>query len=100
MKNLGKIIGRVCAGAVAASLIPFRFSRDKQTGAFKIGALLWAVKKTPGEDHDRYELELLPFVGSKQAAEGAEAPAEEAETPAEEAKAPAEEASAEESPVA
>ena len=82
MKNLGKIIGRVCAGAAAASLIPFHISWDRQTGAFRLGALLWAVKKTPEEGHDRYELELLPFVGSKEGTEKAETPA--AETAAEE----------------
>lgn len=78
MKNLCKII----AAAAAASLIPFCFSLDKETGAFKIGALLWTVRKTPGADHDRYDLDLFPFVGSRQAAEEAESPAEEA--PAEE----------------
>ena len=87
MKNLGKII----ACAAAASLVPFRFSLDRETGAFRIGALLWAVRKTPGADHDRYELDLFPFVGGKDPKTEAPAPAEEAEAPAEEAEAPAEE---------
>ena len=86
MKNLSKIIGRACVGARTASLLPYCVRKDKETGGFEVRSLLWAVKKIPGEERDRYVLDLLPFVGGK------EEPAEEAEAPVEEpVEAPAEE---------
>lgn len=100
MKNLGKIIGRVCAGALTVSLLPYRISKDKESGVFELRSLLWAVKKTPGQERDRYELELLPFLGGKEAAEETEAapeePAAAPEEPAAEPEEASEEATAEE----
>lgn len=78
MKALNKIIGRVCLSVVTASLVPYRIQKDKETGGFEVRSLLWAVKKTPGEERDRYVLDILPFAGKKEPAkEEAEAPAEE-----------------------
>ena len=77
MKNLGKIIGKICLGALAASLIPYHVKLDKETGAMEVGSLLWSVKKTPGEERDTYTFELLPLVGSKEAPTENEAPAAE-----------------------
>ena len=68
MKKLGKLIGRVCLGAAAASVLPYRFQMDKDTGSFEVGSLLWAVKKTPGRERDKYTIELLPLFGSKEEA--------------------------------
>jgi len=66
MSKLGKIIGGVALGALAASLIPYRFRKDKETGEFELGALLWGLKKTPGEEQDTYSIELLPFIGGSE----------------------------------
>ncbi len=66
MSKLGKFIGGAALGALAASLIPYRFQRDKETGAFELGALLWGLKKTPGEEQDTYTVELLPFLKSEE----------------------------------
>ena len=92
MNKLGKIIGKLTLGALAASVLPYRFQMDRDTGAFEVGSLLWAVKKTPGTERDTYTVELLPLFGGK------DEPAEEApvEVPAAE-EAPAEPA-AEEAP--
>lgn len=67
MKNPGKLIGRICLGALAASLLPYRIQIDTETGEFKVCAVLWSVKKTPGTEQDRYEFELLPLFGGKKA---------------------------------
>lgn len=66
MKNLTKIIGTLTLGAFAASLIPYRFKQDKETGAFELGAVLWALKKTPGEEQDTYTVELLPLLNKEE----------------------------------
>lgn len=65
MEKQEKIIGRVCLGALAAGLIPYRIEQDKETGAFDVGSLIWSVKKTVGEESDTYALELLPLLGGK-----------------------------------
>ena len=66
MKKLGKFIGKLTLGALAASVVPYRFQMDKATGSFEVGSLLWAVKKTPGRERDKYTIELLPLFGSKE----------------------------------
>ena len=75
MKKLGMILGGVCTGALAASLIPFRVKLDREKGAFEIGSLLWSLKKTPGEERDTYTFELLPLFGSAERKE-ADGPAQ------------------------
>lgn len=65
MKNLAKLIGTVTLGAFAVSMIPYRFKKDKETGAYEVGALLWSLKKTPGEEQDTYTVEFLPLLGGK-----------------------------------
>ena len=62
MSKLGKIVGGVALGALAAGLIPYRFRKDKETGEFELGALLWGLKKTPGDEQDTYTVELLPCI--------------------------------------
>lgn len=66
MKKLGKFIGKLTLGALAASVVPYRFQKDKDTGSFEVSSLLWAVKKTPGRERDKYTIELLPLFGSKE----------------------------------
>ncbi|MCD7802535.1 MAG: hypothetical protein LUH09_06495 [Clostridiales bacterium] len=90
MKKIVKVIGAAGAVALAASLIPYHFKSDKESGEMELGGLLWNLKKTPGEEEDTYTMELLPFIGK----EKEEAPAEEAAPAAEET--PAEDAAAEE----
>ena len=68
MKKLGKFIGKLTLGALAASVVPYRFRMDKDTGSFEVGSLLWAVKKTPGTEQDKYTIELLPLIGAKEEA--------------------------------
>ena len=65
MEKRNKIPGWVWLGALAAGLIPYRAKRDKETGAFDLGSLLWSVKKTPGEESDTYAFELLPLLGGR-----------------------------------
>lgn len=91
MKKIVKVIGAAGAVALAASLIPYHFKSDKESGEMELGGLLWNLKKTPGEEEDTYTMELLPFIGK----EKEEAPAEEAPA-AEEAAAEEEAAAAEE----
>ena len=57
--SIGKLIG----AALAAGMIPYRVKTDEETGSFEMGALLWTLKKTPGEEKDNYTIELLPFMG-------------------------------------
>ncbi|MCC8129509.1 MAG: hypothetical protein LIO51_06180 [Clostridiales bacterium] len=95
MKKIVKVIGAAGAVALAASLIPYHFKSDKESGEMELGGLLWNLKKTPGEEEDTYTMELLPFIGKeKEEAPAEEAAAEEAAPAAEEA--PAEDATAEE----
>ena len=72
MSKLARAIGTLTLGAFAASLLPYRFKRDKETGGYEIGALLWALKKTPGEEQDTYSLELLPLLGGNEKSDEAE----------------------------
>ncbi len=53
------VIGGYC---LAVSLIPYRFRKDED-GSFEVNALLWSVKKAPGEGKDTYTVELLPMLG-------------------------------------
>lgn len=62
MKKIVKIIGAAGAVALAASLVPYRFKSDKESGSYELGGLLWNLKKTRNEDEDTYTMELLPFV--------------------------------------
>ncbi len=95
MKKIVKVIGAAGAVALAASLIPYHFKSDKESGEMELGGLLWNLKKTPGEEEDTYTMELLPFIGKeKEEAPAEEAAAEEAAPAAEET--PAEDAAAEE----
>lgn len=87
-KNLfGKLLGAAGITALVASIVPFRFKSDKETGEFEVGGLLWNLKKTPGAEEDTFTMELLPFVDKEteeDTAAAAEAAAEEAAAPAEE----------------
>lgn len=96
MKKLSKIIGRICAGAFAASLIPYSVKRDKDTGTCEVRSLLWGLRVTPGEDKNHYTfaippsgLNYTPDAEAETAAEAAEAPeaenvcSQETEPPAE-----------------
>ena len=74
MKKLTKTLAIIGGAALAAGLTPYHFKSDKEAGSFEIGALLWALKKTPGEEKDTYTLDLLPFLNKK------EEPAEQAIT--------------------
>ncbi|MCD8385033.1 MAG: hypothetical protein LUC39_08795 [Clostridiales bacterium] len=95
MKKIVKVIGAAGAVALAASLIPYHFKSDKESGEMELGGLLWNLKKTPGEEEDTYTMELLPFIGKeKEEAPAEEAAAEEAAPAAEET--PTEDAAAEE----
>ena len=67
--SIGKIIGL----ALIAGLVPYKFKKDEETGAFEVGGLLWSVKKTPGEEKDNYTINIIPIVGNKEEpAEGTE----------------------------
>ncbi|MBQ9827288.1 MAG: hypothetical protein IJM62_01250 [Lachnospiraceae bacterium] len=55
MKKLTKIL-------LIAALVPNHINIDKEAGTFETGGLLWSLKKTPGEDSNKYTLELLPFL--------------------------------------
>ena len=71
MSQTGKMIGRVCLGALTASLLPYQICKNKQTGGFRVRALLWSVEKTPGEERDKYTFELLPLAGGRKTEEEA-----------------------------
>ena len=92
MSKLGKTIGAVCAGALAAALIPYRFERDRDTGAREVSALLWKWKKIPGKG---IYFSMPPSGMGKVSGEDAEAPAEDAEASAEDVEVTAEDAPAE-----
>lgn len=78
MKTITKVL---CgAGVLAlAGLIPYRFESDKETGSYKVTALLWNLQKTPGEETDTYVVDVLPFIQTGAEAEAEEAAAEEAD---------------------
>ena len=77
----GKIIARICLGAVAVSLIPYRFKRDKEAHTMEVRSLLFGVKKTPGEDKDHYTF-AIPSSGLDEDFENKDEP-EETEKPEE-----------------
>ncbi len=59
----GKIICRVALGALVLSAIPYRFTKDEQTGVLEVRSLLWGVRKTPhgeGEEKDHYTFAIPP----------------------------------------
>lgn len=60
MKGFGKFIGGVIVGALAASAIPYSIKRDEETGALEIRSLLWAFRKTPGEEKDNIAFAIPP----------------------------------------
>lgn len=63
---IGKLIRKLTLGALAAGMTPYRIQYDKETKGFELNSLLWAVKKTPGEERDKYTIELLPLFGAKE----------------------------------
>lgn len=86
MKKIVKIIGAAGAVALAAGLVPYHFTSDKESGEFELGGLLWNLKKTTGKEEDTYTMELLPFMDKEEEAkqESAEVEIEvNAEVPAE-----------------
>lgn len=94
MKGFGKFIGGFCLGALVASAIPYSVKRDEETGALEIRSLLWALRKTPGEEKDNIAFAIPPSgldaAEQPEDADCEEELFEEAQTPAE-----AEEAAAE-----
>lgn len=69
MKKIVKIIGAAGAVALAAGLVPYHFTSDKESGEFELGGLLWNLKKTTGEEEDTYTMELLPFMDKEEEAQ-------------------------------
>lgn len=45
-----------------AAMIPYRFRTLDENGSYEVGALLWSMKKTVGEDSQNYSVEFLPFL--------------------------------------
>ena len=76
MKKIVKIIGAAGAVALAAGLVPYHFTSDKESGEFELGGLLWNLKKTTGEEEDTYTMELLPFMDKEEEAQQETAKAE------------------------
>ena len=61
--KLGKLIGGAALGALVLSAIPYKFTKDEETGAREIRSLLWAWRKTPareGETKDHYAFAIPP----------------------------------------
>ena len=61
--KLGKIIGVAALGALVLSAIPYKFTKDEETGVREIRSLLWAWRKTPareGETKDHYAFAMPP----------------------------------------
>ena len=83
--KIGKIVGKIALGALAASLIPYQFRRDEETGTCELRSLLWDVKKTPNGEKNSYTLSIPgPALYSKEKEEPEAAPVEPAvEEPAE-----------------
>ena len=76
MKKIVKIIGAAGAVALAAGLVPYHFTSDKESGEFELGGLLWNLKKTTGEEEDTYTMELLPVMDKEEEAQQETAEAE------------------------
>lgn len=45
--KIGKFIGGAVLGALIVSAIPYKFSKDEETGTIEIRSLLWGMKKIP-----------------------------------------------------
>ena len=45
--KIGKFIGGAVLGALIVSAIPYKFSKDEETGTVEIRSLLWGMKKIP-----------------------------------------------------
>lgn len=58
--KLGKFIGGMVVGALVASAIPYEIKRDEENGIVSMHSLLWAWKKTPGEDKNHYAFAIPP----------------------------------------
>ena len=56
----GSFIGGLVVGALAASSIPYEIKRDEENGIVEMRSLLWAWKKTPGEDKNHYAFAIPP----------------------------------------
>ena len=56
--KLGKIIGGICLGALAAGLIPYRIETDKEAGTVEVRSLLLGGRKFPGEDKDHFAIAI------------------------------------------
>lgn len=52
---------RIFGAALAIGLIPY-FVKKGGDSSLEVRALLWSVKKTPGEGRDTYTAELLPLL--------------------------------------
>lgn len=45
--KIGKFIGGAVLGALIVSAIPYKFSKDEETGTVEIRSLLWGMRKIP-----------------------------------------------------
>ena len=52
---------RIFGIALAAGMIPY-LVKTGDDSSLEVRALLWSVKKTPGEGRDTYAVELLPLL--------------------------------------
>ena len=52
---------RIFGIALAAGMIPY-LVKTGDDSSLEVRALLWSVKKTPGEGRDTYDVELLPLL--------------------------------------
>ncbi|MBQ6431294.1 MAG: hypothetical protein IJJ99_05405 [Oscillospiraceae bacterium] len=75
--KFGSFIGGLVVGALVASSIPYEIKRDEENGIVEMRSLLWAWKKTPGEDKDNYAFAIPPSGLDVQPEEKAESVAEE-----------------------
>ena len=52
---------RIFGVALAVGMIPYLVKMGDDS-SLEVRALLWSVKKTPGEEQDTYTAELLPLL--------------------------------------
>ena len=52
---------RIFGIALAAGMLPY-LVKTGDDSSLEVRALLWSVKKTPGEGPDTYDVELLPLL--------------------------------------